>query len=335
MIEQFGRYHLIERLAIGGMGEVFLARYLNASGIERLGVVKRILPHLTADADFVSYFLHEGRICSLLCHPNIVQTIELGQTGGQYYIAMEHIPGKTLVRLLATALAQDRPFSIPLVIHLATQLASALEYTHNLTSIEGRHLQIVHMDLAPHNIIVSPDGLAKLVDFGISRSGLVREAHRRDFRGRTAYMAPEILDGRPVDRRVDLFAMGVMLHEMVLCRPLFRAKADHQTATRVLYATIPRLRGERPDCPESLERIVLKALQRDPDDRYQDAGEILADLDACARSHSIVRSVTELRTEIARLASPEAEAVAEARERGALESLDGTPSFAQQSTSLE
>jgi serine/threonine-protein kinase len=284
----------------------------------------------------VSYFLHEGRICSLLCHPNIVQTLELGQTGGQYYIAMEHIQGRTLVRLLATALAQNRPFSIPLVVHLATQLTSALEYTHNLASIEGRPLQIVHMDLAPHNIIVSPDGTAKLVDFGISRSGLIHDGKRRDFRGRTAYMAPEILDGQRIDRRVDLFAMGVMLHEMILCRPLFRAKADHQTATRVLYATIPRLRAERPDCPETLERIVLKALQRDPEERYQHAGEILVDLDACARMHNIVRSVTELRAEIASLASPEAEAEAEARERdGGIESLDGTPSFKQRSTSIE
>jgi serine/threonine protein kinase len=184
--EQFGRYHLIERLAIGGMGEVFLARYLNASGIERLGVVKRILPHLTQDSDFVSYFLHEGRISSLLCHPNIVQTIELGQAGGQYYIAMEHLPGRTLVRLLATALAHDRPFSIALVVHLATQLTGALEYTHNLSSIEGRPLHIVHMDLAPHNIIVAPDASAKLVDFGISRSGLAHDANRRDFRGRSS-----------------------------------------------------------------------------------------------------------------------------------------------------
>lgn len=335
MTEQFGRYHLLERLAVGGMGEVFLARYLNASGIERHGVVKRILPHLTNDADFVSFFLHEGRVCSLLCHPNIVQTIELGQTGGQYYIAMEHIPGRTLVRLLATALAHDRPFSIALVVHLATQLASALEYTHNLASIEGRPLNIVHMDLAPHNVIVSPDATAKLVDFGIARSGLTRDTGR-DFRGRTAYMAPEILDGRAVDRRVDLFAMGVMLHEMILCRPLFRAKADHQTATRVLYATIPRLRVERPECPEALERIVLKALQRDPEDRYQDAGEILADLDTCARAHNIVRSVTELRAEIAVLASAQAEAEAEARERRtSIEPIAGTPGFPQRSTSIE
>jgi serine/threonine-protein kinase len=263
----------------------------------------------------------------------VVQIIELGRTAGHYYMAMEHIAGRTLVRLLATALEREHPFSIPLVMHISTQIASALEYTHNLASIEGRPLEIVHMDLAPHNIIVSPDGQAKLLDFGISRSGLAHDSTRRDFRGRTAYMAPEVLDGQRVDRRVDLFAMGVIMHEMVMCRPLFRARVDHQTATRVLYATVPRLRSERRDCPAELERIIFKTLSRDPEERYSDAGHILADLDACARVSSIVRSVTELRAEIAWLAGAEAEASAT---NGLLERVvSGTPSFRQRNTSLE
>lgn len=168
--EQFGRYRLVRRIATGGMGELFLARYLNASGIDRFAVVKRILPHLTSDPDFISYFLNEGRITSLLSHPNIIQTLELGRTQDQYYIAMEYIPGVTLVRLLATSMIMQRRFSIPLIFHLSMQIASALEYIHNLKNIEGHKLNIIHLDLAPHNILVTPDGLVKLLDFGISRA---------------------------------------------------------------------------------------------------------------------------------------------------------------------
>jgi eukaryotic-like serine/threonine-protein kinase len=298
----FGRFKLIRRIAVGGMGEVFLARYLNASGIERLAVVKRILPHLTADPDFVSYFVNEGRITSLLSHPNVVQTLELGRTNNQYYIAMEHIQGATLVRLLSTALLLGKPFSIPMVLHLSTQIASALEYIHNLKSIEGHPLSIIHMDMAPHNILVSPDGQLKLLDFGISRaSGLQPNGVRRDFRGRTSYLAPEQLDGLPLDKGVDLFAMGIIMHEMVMCRPLFRAKSEHQTATRILYAPIPRPRSLRRDCPEMLDRIILKTLSRDRTERYADAGEILQELDRCAQVNGIVRSVTQIREEISEL----------------------------------
>ena len=287
------------------MGEVFLARYLNASGIDRYAVVKRILPHLTNDPDFVSYFVNEGRITSLLSHPNVVHTLELGRTADQYYIAMEYIPGRTLVRLLATALTRRKPFSIPLVMHISLQMVSALEYIHKLANLENQPLNIIHMDLAPHNVLVSPDGGVKLLDFGISRSGLIKESLRRDFRGRTAYMAPECLDGLPLDQRVDLFGMGVIMHEMVLCRPLFRAPADQQTATRVLYAAIPRLRSERRDCPELLEKIILRALNRDRDERYADASDMLAELDACVRANNMVCSVTELRAELAELAASE------------------------------
>ena len=300
--EPFGRFTLIERIAVGGMGELFLARYQTASGVERLAVVKRILPHLTTDPDFISYFLNEGRITSLLSHPNVVQTIELGRTNNQYYIAMEYLEGTTLVRLLATALMLRQPFSIPLVMHIAKQLASALSYIHNLKNIEGQPLNIIHMDVAPHNILISSDGHAKLLDFGISRaSGLPVANRRRDFRGRTSYLAPEQLDGISLDRRVDLFAMGIIMHEMVLCRPLFRAQGESQTATRILYAPIPRPRVVRRECPEELETIIIRALGRDRDARYPDARLILEDLERCARTHGIGATTSELQAEIGKL----------------------------------
>lgn len=297
--ETFGRYHLLRRIAIGGMGEVFLARYLNAAGIEQHVIVKRILPHLNGDPDFINYFLNEGRITSLLSHPNVVHTLELGRTNDQYYIAMEYLKGETLVRLLAAAFKFRHAFSIPLVVHIAIQIASALEYIHNLTDLEGKPLQIVHMDLAPHNILISPDGNAKLLDFGISRAvGLSLEPRHREFRGRTAYLAPELLDGLRLDRRVDIFALGIIMHEMVLCRPLFRSQSERQTVTRILYSAIPRIRTMRRDCPEQLEQIIFRALSRDREERYQDASTIIADLDRCAANHGIFRNLTEIRAEI-------------------------------------
>jgi serine/threonine-protein kinase len=300
--EQFGRYRLLERIAVGGMGEVYLARYLSAAGIERHAVVKRILPHLNKDPNFVSHFLTEGRITSLLAHPNVVQTIELGRVADQYYIALEHIPGATLVRLLANAMKLRRRLSIELIHHISVQISRALVYIHNLTNLEGDPLEIIHMDLAPHNVLVTPDGQAKLLDFGISQAhGLGTDASRRDFRGRTAYLAPEQLDGLKLDKRVDLFALGIMMHEMVLARPLFRAKVEQQTATRILYAPIPRLRTQRPDCPEAMENIIVKALQRSRAHRYQDASEVLGDLDFCAQRHNIVHSSGRFREELAQL----------------------------------
>jgi len=284
------------------MGEIFLARHRNAVGVEVLTVVKRIFPHLSRDPDFVSYFRHEGRISSLLHHPNIVHTMELGQVNGQYYIAMEYLPGPTLVRLLATALAGHTQLSIPLILHLALQISGALDYLHTLPSVEGLPLGIIHMDLAPHNILVSADGLVKLLDFGIARArGLDPAKLRRDFRGRTAYLAPEQLDGLALDQRVDLFAFGIILHEMVMVRPLFRSSSENQTVSRILYAPIPRLRRLRSDCPEELERIILRALERDRDQRYQSAGELLSDLDGCVARNGIVFSLLSLREELSAL----------------------------------
>jgi eukaryotic-like serine/threonine-protein kinase len=330
--DQFGRYRLTERIAVGGMGEVFLARYLTAAGIERLAVVKRILPHLSKNQKFVDYFLNEGRITSLFCHPNVVQTLELGRTAGQYYIAMEHIPGQTLVRLLATAMRMRQSLSIPLIHSLATQIVSALDYIHELANLEGDPLKIIHMDLAPHNILVTPDGQAKLLDFGISSAaGLAEGPAQPDFRGRTAYLAPEQIDGLSLDRRVDIFAMGVILHEMVLARPLFRSRADRHTATRILYAPIPGLRAGRSDCPEMLEEIVLTALERDRERRYQQAFQMHEDLETMSQAYSIVSNTQQMRAELARLMSG-AELEVDAAEDG---SLTGEPFAPLASTTLD
>lgn len=298
----FGRYRLVKRLAVGGMGEVYLARYVNAADVECVAVVKRILPQLSRNPDFIKYFRHEGRISSLLNHPNVVQTIELGRTEGQYFIAMEHIPGPSLVRILATALDLRASLSIPLVLHLAIQMARALDYVHTRRDLNGNPFNIIHMDLAPHNVLVTADGLLKLLDFGIARAqGLKGDAMTRRFRGRTSYLAPEQLKGQRLDQRVDIFAMGVIIHEMVLGRPLFRAREEHQTANRILYSPIPVLHRQREACPETLDRVVQAALRRDRNERTATARDVVAGLDDCLERHGIVISSTRLREELTAL----------------------------------
>ena len=299
---QFGRYRLIEHIATGGMGEIYQARYFNAGGVECIAVVKRLLPRLAKDSDFVNYFQSEGRISSVLNHPNVVQTLEMGTVDEDYYIAMEHIPGPSLVRLLATGLSLGSPFSIPLVIHLTSQICGALSYIHNRSGLDGRPFDIIHMDLAPHNILVTSTGHLKVLDFGIARApGLSKQRSRRDFRGRTAYLAPEQLKRKPLDKRVDIFAMGIIMHEMTAGRPLFRTKDDHKTVNRILYSSIPPLRRKRPECPEMLERIIFKALQRDCENRYQEAADVLKDLDQCRVVHGIMKSEAGIHDEIGAL----------------------------------
>jgi len=288
-----------------------------------MAVVKRLLPRLAEDSDFINYFKSEGRISSVLNHPNVVQTLEMGTVDDDYYIAMEHIPGPSLVRLLATALSASRPFSIPLVIHLASQIAGALNYIHNRAGLDGRPFDIIHMDLAPHNMLVTATGHLKVLDFGIARApGLATQRSRRDFRGRTAYLAPEQLQRRQLDSRVDIFAMGIIMHEMTVGRPLFRTRDDHKTVNRILYSTIPRPRRKRPECPEMLERIIIKALQRDRDDRYQEAAEVLKDLDRCLVVHGIMRSQAEIREELGLLL--EAIEMGQRRAQADTESIDMT-----------
>lgn len=299
---QFGRYLLLKRLAVGGMGEIFLARYRNAAQVDCIAVVKRILPKLNDNKEFVEHFKHEGRIASLLHHPNVVATLELGRTQDHYYLAMEYVPGTTLVRLLATSLTLGKKLSIPLCAHLATQMARALHYIHTRKSVDGREFNIIHMDLAPHNILVTPEGLLKVMDFGIARSsGLSALPHRRDFRGRTAYLAPEQLQGQILDQRLDIFAMGVIMHETLLGRPLFRAREDSQTVNRILFAPVPRPRQRRPECPECLESVILKALARDRDLRYPNAAELLFDLDRCIELSGNSLSLSQIHEELAPL----------------------------------
>jgi len=269
---QFGRYTLLERLAVGGMAEVFRAKISSSHGFEKILVIKRILPHLAADATFVSMFIDEAKLTAQLTHPKIVQILDFGDVGGQYFIALEYVDGADVLGLLRTC-AQKR-LHIPrhLAVFIVNEVLEALDYAHNARDMEGKTMHIVHRDISPSNIFLSKRGDVKLGDFGIAH------AQRREsktqagtLKGKYGYMSPEQVVGQQVDGRSDLFAVGVVLAEMLMGRRLFTAANDLDVLLMVRDARIERLAKYCRNLPPALDRIVRRALKKDPRERYPTA----------------------------------------------------------------
>lgn len=281
---RLGRYELLARLATGGMGEIFLARLEGAAGFEKLFVVKRILPHLADDARFRQMLISEARLASKLSHANICQVYELGEEAGQLYIVMEYLEGITLLPLLRKASKEQFPLEFGLIAAVIQQTTDALHYAHELTSRDGEHLGLVHRDVSPSNIFLTESGVAKILDFGIAK---VKDASANTqtgtVKGKYAYMAPEQLRGGTLDRRADVFALGVVVYEMIALRRLFQRSTDYLTFRALMEQPVPDIRRYRPDIPEALAQVLATALERDPSKRYGSARQLgAAMLDAVA-----------------------------------------------------
>ena len=272
--EVFGQYHLLERIATGGMAEVWRARAYGMAGFEKILVIKKILRTLAEDDEFIELFIDEARIAVQLLHVNIVQVFDLGQVDGQYFMAMEYVHGLDLSRLLGQAAVQG-PFPIPLGLFVIAEVLKALDFAHDRQGEDGQHLHIVHCDISPQNILVSYAGEVKITDFGISRAAFQARSLHQTVRGKHAYMSPEQVEGRALDRRTDLFSIGIVLYEMLTGRRLFKARTRDQTLDRVRRAEVPSPRAWRPELSEDLEALLLRALARRPRDRFQTAGEML------------------------------------------------------------
>jgi hypothetical protein len=269
---QFGRYTLLERLAVGGMAEVFRAKISSSHGFEKVLVIKRILPHLAADSTFVSMFIDEAKLTAQLTHPKIVQILDFGDVAGQYFIALEYVDGSDALGLLRTS--AQRRLHIPrhLSVFIISEVLEALDYAHNARDMEGKGMHIVHRDISPSNIFLSKRGDVKLGDFGIAH------AQRREsktqagtLKGKYGYMSPEQVVGQQVDGRSDLFAVGVVLAEMLMGRRLFTAANDLDVLLMVRDARIERLAKYCRDLSPALDRIVRRALQKDPRERFPTA----------------------------------------------------------------
>jgi len=273
MAETFGRYQLLKRIAKGGMGELYLARQAGMEGFEKLLVIKRILSHLAEDEEFVHMFLDEARIAARLNHPNIAQIFDLGQEGTFFYIAMEYAHGEDLRRMQRHAKSLDRRIPVPLACRIAADAAAGLDFAHRKADEQGQPLHIVHRDVAPHNILVTFDGGVKLIDFGIARArGRLTHTQAGGLKGHFEYMSPEQAAAEEVDRRSDLFSLGVVLHEALTGARLFKRESEAATLVAVSMCEVPPPSSLNPDVPPELDAIVLKALARDAGDRFGDAG---------------------------------------------------------------
>ena len=285
---QFGEYELLERIATGGMAEVFLARAFGVEGFQKRLVIKRILPSLARSERFVSMFVKEAKISSLLSHPNIVQVFDLGRVGSDHYIAMEHIHGRDLTRTVKRLRAQGRGLPIGLAVHIGACLARGLAYAHHRTDPGSKLAGIIHRDVSPHNVVVSFEGEVKLLDFGIARlAGEAEPGVGRPGGGKFAYMSPEQARGEPVDHRTDIFACGIVLYELLVNHRLFAHSDPDEKLRLVREAVVPDPREENPEVPDSLWFVLQRALARDTDDRYSDAGTLEEDLRALIYSEGL------------------------------------------------
>ena len=307
----FGRYTLLERLAVGGMAEVFRAKITSSHGFEKILVVKRNLPHLAADPNFVSMFIDEAKLTAQLTHPKIVQVLDFGEVRGQYFTSLEFIDGFDALGLLRVA-AQKR-VHIPrgLAVFIISEVLEALDYAHNARDMEGKPMQIVHRDISPSNIFISKRGDVKLGDFGIAH------AQRREsktqagtLKGKYGYMSPEQVVGRPIDARSDLFAVGVLFAELLTGRRLFSAPADLDVLLKVRDVKLDRLDKYGADLPPALDKIVRHALRKNPDDRVASAAAFRDELaDYLFATGQRVRP-SDLRTFAAGLFGDDADAAA-------------------------
>jgi serine/threonine protein kinase len=267
----FGPYRVYEELGKGGMATVHRAEKSGIEGFHKVVALKRMLPHVAANVDMVAAFVREARLASFLRHGNVAQTYELGKVGEIYFIAMELVEGRNLREVLRR-LAQNRSsMPVPIAMCIVNQICDALDYAHNLCDHDGQRLGIIHRDVSPANIIVSDEGVVKLIDFGIAKaSAQGMQTMSGTIKGKFGYMAPEYLAGR-IDARADLFAVGVIAHELLTNRPLFSTGDDMQTLLRVREMQIePPSRMNR-QVPEEIDEIIMTALERDPDKRWQHA----------------------------------------------------------------
>ncbi len=285
----FGKYTLLRKLASGGMAELFLALQKSVAGFEKLVVIKRILPEMNQDRAFIDMLLHEARIAATLSHPNIVQIFDVGQVDGTYFIAMEHIHGEDIRSLVRQMKAAGyREFPLEHAIGIALGMCAGLAYAHEKRDLDGSPLNIVHRDISPQNVVITFSGDVKVVDFGIAKSdATTTETQSGRLKGKVPYMSPEQARGERLDARSDIFAAGVILFELTTGKRLFKGQSEYETLKLICDREYPLPSSVKPGYPAELERIVMRALGKSRDDRFQSAREMQAALEEFVRHERI------------------------------------------------
>ncbi len=275
MPTSFGKYELLDRIGTGGMAEIFRARSVGPDGFEKILVIKRVLPELVSNKAFINLLVAEAKVTSLLNHPNIVQIHELGDVDGTYYIAMEFVDGADLLNLLSRCTRDRLRVPIEIGLHIVSEVSRGLAHAHAATDRAQRPLNIIHRDVSPSNILISKSGDVKIMDFGVARADLgisaPVEQDRGVLKGKLGYMSPEQVTGRPIDRRSDIFALGVVLFECLTLKRLFVGQTDVQTLLNIREADVEQRFKRHSYLPKPIRALLRKALAKDPDERFQTA----------------------------------------------------------------
>lgn len=280
----FGKYELLEKIAVGGMAEIFKARTSGVGGFEKYLAIKRILPHLSENKEFIDMLINEAKIAVRLSHANIVQIYDLGKIDDSYFIAMEYIEGKDLRAVMQRCEEIGMPLFVQHAVFITIEVCKGLEYAHSKNDTETaagalQELNIVHRDISPQNVMISYEGEVKITDFGIAKASVnVNQTEAGVVKGKYEYMSPEQASGLPVDRRTDIFSTGIVLYEMLTGVRPFRGDSDLTILERVRDAKVDPPSKYNKSVPRKLEKIVLKALSKEPDDRYQTATDFKDDL---------------------------------------------------------
>jgi serine/threonine protein kinase len=271
----FGKYMLLDRISGGGTSAVYRANVRGEAGFERLVAIKRILPHMAGDPEFVKTFVREAKTVARLTHANICPIYELGKVGESLYMAIEYVAGKDLGRIARRLARRGMVMQPQVAAFIAARLCDALDYAHSLKTSSGDNAGVVHRDLSPSNIIVSYEGGVKLIDFGLAKAvGRAQQTNVDALKKKLGYMSPEMVKGRPLDARSDIFGVGVCLYEMLTGRRLFVGKDDIDTLKLVGTAAVPPPSAVSDDVPDDLEVLVMRALEKNPEDRFQSANEM-------------------------------------------------------------
>lgn len=278
--KNIARYQLLERIAVGGMAELYRAKMTGEQGFEKQVAIKKILPHLADEESLVKAFIDEAKLAARLHHQNIIQIFDFGCLQGTYFIAMEYLEGKDLHHLMRIANRIKRPMALEIALHLIGQICDGLDYAHHLTDVHKVPLNIIHRDISPQNIFITREGQVKIIDFGIAKAASRNNRTQAGvIKGKAAYMSPEQAAGEKVDSRSDLFAVGILLFELLANRHLF-AGDTFQVLSKLRQfdpAAVPMAQ-----IPQALQPVLAGALARNPDERYTSAADIRRDLEKCA-----------------------------------------------------
>lgn len=303
--KQFGKYFLLKKLAVGGMAEIYVAKTYGVDGFEKLLCIKRILPHCSADMDFVTMLVDEAKLSVLLSHANIVQVYDLGKVGEDYYISMELINGVNLRDTLYKCREEKIILPTEIACYIASEICKGLDYAHRKTDHNNKPLEIVHRDISPQNILISYEGEVKIVDFGIAKAAMnISHTMAGILKGKIAYMSPEQATGHSLDRRTDIFSAGILLYEMLTGQKLYTGESQFEILKKIRTTQINE--KNLPDSiPDGLKKVVAKALAYRPEDRFQHAGDMQIELTKYLYSTYVDFSPRKLSSFVAKLFSAE------------------------------